>query len=210
MDDRARTLIITTLILLIIIGLIAGIIFYVTRLIKSRQSITNPTQTRGTISVATPTQTPARIQGSTPSPTQQPAAQVPTSANTKVFKGQGFELFYPKNWGLLTCTNSQNFELDPENSTDQKVACDVALKPVTVLVGSSECQGQTIVKGGVTFTKQENKTDSGVDYTWCTKSTPALEVSHRVSPANGRATSTKDFSKEIEEMISKIRFTQSS
>lgn len=206
MDDRARTLIITTLILLIILGLVAGIIFYVTRLIKSRQSTTNPTQTRGTISVSSPT--PARIQGSTPAPTQQASAQAP--ANTKVFKGQGFELYYPKNWGLLTCTNSQNFELDPENGTDQKVACDVALKPVTILVGSSECQGQTIDKGGVTFTKQENKTDNGVDYTWCTKSTPALEVSHRVSPANGRATSTKDFSKEIEDMISKLRFTQAS
>lgn len=206
MDDRARTLIITTLILLIIIGLIAGIIFYVTRLIKSRQATTRPTQTQGTISVATSTPTPVRIQGSTPSPTQQAAAQAP--ANTKVFKAEGFQLYYPKNWGLLTCTNSQNFELDPESGTDQKVACDVALKPVTVLVGSSDCQGQTIDKGGVTFTREENKTDSGVDYTWCTKSTPALEISHRVSPSDDRATSIKDFSKEIEEMISKIRFTQ--
>lgn len=205
MDDRTRTLVVTTIVLLIILALIAGVIFYISRIIRTRQQgSVIQTSPKGTITIVSPSPS------STDSVETREETPAPSPENTKSYKGQGFTLNYPKNWGLLTCSNSQNFELDPTNSQDQlKVNCDVAQKPITVLVGGGNCQGQQMSKGGVTFTKSKTDTQNGADYAYCTKTTPALEITHRVSPTGSRATSKEDFSSQIEEMISKISFGNS-
>lgn len=196
MDDRTRTLIVSVLVLIIILALIGGAIFYVGRIIRGRQS--------GSILRGSPN--PSVVVPS-PSPSST-LTEGNFEVGTKSHKRAGFEVFYPQNWGLLTCKNSQNFELDPTSSTDQLgINCDVALKPITVLVGNNNCSGgETLDKGGVKFIKIRTVVGATVSYKWCTQTIPNLEISHRVSPADDQATSKKDFSKQIEEMISKIRF----
>lgn len=197
MDDRTRTLIVSALVLIIILALIGGAIFYIGRIVRSKQSSSV---------LKTSPQPSVVISSPSPEATLKPEGTT-LEPNTKNYKGAGFEIFYPKSWGLLTCKNSKNFEFDPKSSTDQlNVLCDAAQKPVTVLVGGSNCPlGKTVDKGGVTFTKNKEEVQDGVIYTWCTK-TLLLEISHRVSKTGQKATSTQDFSSQIEEMISKIRF----
>lgn len=204
MDDRTRTLIITTLVLLIIIALIGGIIFYVTRIIRGRQvpRTASTSSPQGTIRMVSPSPT------TTPSTTQAPSSPQGTPrtqtlpANTKRFKSSGFELVYPQNWGILTCNNSKNIELDPNSNVDQiNVVCDYAQKPITILINGSNCQGETISKGGITSVKSVGDFNGGKEYKWCTKTTPSLEITHRVNPNGGRATSKEDVSTQIEDIV---------
>lgn len=196
MDDRTRTLIVSALVLIIILALIGGAIFYVGRIIRGRQS--------GSTLKGSPN--PSTV-ASSPSP-RSTSTEGNLEPGTKSHKGAGFEVFYPRNWGLLTCQNSAHLELDPKTGTDQLgIVCDVAQKSVTVLVGSGNCpDGETVTRGGVTFIKTKKEVEGGLNYKWCTQTTPNLEISHRVSKTGEEATSKDDFSVQIEEMISKIRF----
>lgn len=207
MDERAKTLLVSIVVLIVILAIIFGVIFSIVRVIQNRRTTTlsqspSPKATQRSASpVATSGETGRDFQ---------PSAE--TDSKFKTYKGTSVEFKYPNSWGLLTCKNSQNIELDPTNSQDQlNFNCDVALKPVTVIVGSSTCaQGETVDKGGVMANKVVTKTQTGTNYKWCTKTTPALEITHRVSSDKSRATSTEDFSAQVEELISTIRTTQQS
>lgn len=203
MDERSKTLIITAIVLILILAIIFGVIFSVIRIIQGNR---NPFQTRSTtpqqtVSPSPETNLPATGRESTPIPTQE------SNPNFKTYSGQGFSLLYPKDWGLLTCNNSQNIEFDPTQGADQlNLACDIALKPITILVGGSGCQGgETMDKGGVTFIKQKTDVEGGINYRYCIQTNPSLEITHRVSSIGGRAISKEDFSTQIEEMISQVR-----
>lgn len=210
MEDR-RSVIISAIIGILVLALIIGVIIYLIRFITNRPP-TNPTPTpRPSVTVRPSNQpTPTASQNPNPDPTV-PGATTPPTTDTKKYPGSGFEINYPANWGILTCNNSANFEFDPTNPADFKgVACEYALKPITILVGSNSCQdGESVTKGGVSFTKIKKTTSTGVNYKWCTQTTPALEITHRVSSQDGRAKSTQDFSAQVEELISRIRFGNS-
>lgn len=199
MDERTKTLIVTGGVLLIILAVVFGTIFYLIQSFRGGQK--GDGDNRNVLSTATAV---PRTGGDQVSPQ-------PVSGETKSHQGVGFSLSYPKQWGLLTCANSQHLELDPATSTDQlNIACDVAQKPITVLVGSSNCQGEAVALGNIQLIKQKETTGTGVNYKWCTNTDPKLEISHRVSSAGEPATSQQDFSKQIEEMIKSLRFGGSS
>lgn len=179
-------LIVTGILSLIILAGVLGLIYYLTVSIRSRKPISI-----------------------FPSPKPSPSEQIQRQeiVTKKTYQGKNFTLSYPKTWSILTCANSQNFEFDPENNTDQNaVQCDRAVKSVTVLVkNTSDCTGDTILLGQVSVVKSKTTTGTGVGYRWCTNTKPILDITHRASTAGGRATSKNDFSAAIEEMIKTIR-----
>jgi hypothetical protein len=52
--------------------------------------------------------------------------------------------------------------------------------------------------------------DGYTRYEWCTKTVPALYITHRVSNDGSPATSKEDFSKQVEDMIMKLTFARGS
>ena len=130
----------------------------------------------------------------------------------KTFSAGEYQIAYPKAWGLLNCNNSENIEFDPTNSQDQlKADCSVATKPVTIIKNATACSGGEIIDIG-SFKVARTKANDGsyVRYEWCTKTVPALYITHRVSPNGEQATSKDDFSKQVEDMISKLSFVRGS
>lgn len=143
-----------------------------------------------------PTTPPA---GSSVTPTPSSNSLVPAAgALLKTYSGSGFSLRYPSKWGVLTCSNSQNFEFDPISGTDIKgVVCDRALKPVTVLVvnGNPTCPARSVTGAS-----------GEINYRWCAplNNNLFLDITHRVSQLGGRATSVNDYSTQIEQIIKTI------
>lgn len=204
MDDQRRSLIATAVVTLFILGLIVALVLFLVRFVQNRQK----TQTGSNITVKV-TPSPSGFPNSSSSglPRTSGFSQGDNqNLNTNLYVGKGFSIKYPKNWGLLTCNNSQNFELDPGNSADSlKFPCEGALKSVTVLVGTSpNCQGDSVTLGGVQAVKSKLIDDSGVDYRWCTKTNPTLDISHRYSKTPSRATSTQDYSVQVEDVIKSL------
>lgn len=211
--DQRRTLVVTGLALILVLAIIIGTIYFLTRFIQNRQKSTTSGDVFPTASIESNV------------PVFGEASSIPmasgvsnnsinnsnpvngTTSDKASYIGQGYKLEYPKTWGVLTCNNSQNFEFDPKNSSDQRGAnCDVAQKPVTIMVGSNTCQGDTVNLGGIKIVKQKKTSGSFIQYKWCTQTTPKLEISHRVSPNGERATSKEDHSAQIEEMIKNLNF----
>src|SRR3989344_2960107 len=198
MEQQQRSIIVTAAVGLIILAIIIGSIYYLVRFIQGRQktaSITNEATSSASIA-------PSEETGSNEIAQTQPQTNINNTqgnppANTKIYNGGEFQLIYPNNWGVLDCANSQNIELDPLNGANSNPACDTATKPVTVLVNSGTgCQGETVTLGQIKATKSKKTYEDGyIDYKWCTQTTPALEISHRVSKNNESATSKEDFSK---------------
>lgn len=187
MDGQQRSFLVTGIILVVILAIIVGSVVFLIRTIQSRRTPTSSARPSATVSVP----------GITPSPQ---VSILP--ANLKSQTVSSLELKYSKNWGILTCSNSQNIEFDPNSPTDQlNFLCDVAIKPVTVLVAQATCQGQVVKLGITQAVKEINYTQTGVNYKWCTITQPNLEISHRVSSTGEQATSSQDFSKEIEQML---------
>ncbi len=228
--DQRKSLIVTGLALIFIIAIIVGTIAFLVRSIKSRQATTNPTPAPivqaspvpvfdgpsnslpdpsiNSNVAATPTPTPTSSASprpsasATPKPSASPSPSVQVNGSLKTYNGSSFSISYPKAWSILTCNNSQNIELDPTSTTDQlNVNCGYALKPITILVGNTSCQGQTVKLGNISTIKSSTQTPTGVNYMWCTQTQPMLNITHRVSSDGSRATSTQDFSSQIEEMI---------
>lgn len=188
MDSGTKSIIIGGVTLLII-AVILGLAIYFVRF-SARPNVTG----RSSIDVL-PTLPPA---GTTVSPVRLPTIIV------KLYAGQGFTLDYPSRWGLLTCSNSKNIEFDPYSSTDSKnVACDLASKPVTILVVDKlNCQGTVSRIGNSQVVKIKNTTDGDTAYRWCvTLGNKNFDITHRVSQRVLRATSKDDFSAQIEKMI---------
>lgn len=195
--DQRRAIIAVAAVILLILVIIGGTIFYLARVFNSGKSTT-------TGHVVTSSNAPAANNGNTLGTESLPSTSgsTPLPANYQIYQGQGFQLRYPKTWGLLTCTNSNNFEFDPYTGQNQKVGCDFAVKPITVLVNKNECQGGTVTKiNNIPVTKVVDRTDTGVDYEWCTQTNPPLDVTERVSSDGSRATSVNDYSIQVEQMI---------
>lgn len=202
--DQRKSLVITALVLIFIIAVIVGTIIFLVRGVRTRSTAQ---VSRAPQSTNIPTFSPSPDSISDPAvevnPT--PANQPNNSTNSqlKVYNGASYSISYPESWGILTCSNSQNIEFDPTSSTDQlNVRCDVAQKPITILVGGNPaCEGETVKLGNVTVQRLVQQTSTGKNYRWCSKTMPALDITHRVSSTNSRAISSQDYASQIEEMI---------
>lgn len=181
--DQKRIVIIAGGIILFVLVVILGTIFYLKSNTNNRQSLN---------------ETPA------PQPSEQSQF---TPLDNKVYKDLGFDLYYPASWGLLTCNDSKNIEFNPENRTDQiGVSCNYAVKPITVLVGEGfPCQGEMAKLGSLDVVRLKKAQDGYISYEWCVKSKPELNITHRVSETEAPASSKNDFSAQIEQIISGIR-----
>ena len=199
MDQRKALLIVSAVIVLILL-IIGGTIFYLSRVFNTGKS---------NVHVITSSATPIPVGASSPSlpstnpqsgPSAAPAGSQLVPSNT--YTGANFTLKYPKNWGLLTCSNSQNLELDPYNSQNTKIACDFSVKPITFLVNHSSCQGGTQEKiNNIPLVKVVTRSPGEVDYQWCTQTTPPLDVTERVSADGSRASAPGDYSIQVEQII---------
>jgi hypothetical protein len=204
MDAERKSLVATALVGLVVLAIIIGSIYYLIQFIRNRNT-TNVANNQITASA-------------TPSASGQVAVDVnqgntqPVSGDFKTLNEGDFQIAYPKNWGVLTCSNSSNIELDPTNGQDNlKVACSTAVKPVTIIKDATGCTNGEMIDLG-TFKVSRTKATEG-DYTryeWCTKTVPALYITHRVSNDGSPATSKEDFSKQVEDMIAKLSFVHGS
>lgn len=194
MDARTRAMILGGVALLVLSAIFA-VIFYQIR--SSKNTTESPIQT------SDDALNRLRL---TPVPGTGTPASTGVTAGFKIYAGQGFSLRYPSTWGLLTCSNSQNFELDPTNNQDVKGAiCDRALKSVTVLLQKGVCRGGTVTLGNVTAVKAKTSSGTETDYEWCFSAAGKnFDISHRVSGTGSRATSKEDFSAQIEDIIKTI------
>ncbi len=216
MEDK-RTLVATGLVILLIIVLVGWVVFYLVSFIRGRQMQQEATQDLFPRASVTPT--PIESGWSPPSSPSPVASTAPNpltvGQNNKTYSGASFQLSFPKDWGLLTCSNSQNFELDPNNPNDQlAVACNLATKPVTFLVGQNSCRGgRLITLGSVRVRKVVNNNfvtanGRGIQYHWCTQTNPSLDITHRVG--TGTAFSSQDYSSEVESIIQSLSFPRGS
>jgi len=222
MEQQQRSLIFTAAVGLIILAIIVGSIYYLVKFIQGRVA-TNPTPQPAATELAQDFAVPSSttIEGGV-MPASSAGGQVPSTGNPrpassvaptdkKSYDGGNFQLVYPKNWGLLKCTNSLNFELDPSSSADTSIVCDIATKPVTVIVSDVRgCEGQTTKIGNIDVVKVHETEAAENYYQWCTKTTPVLNISHRVSPQTKTGFSKEDFSRQIEEMIATLSFSRGS
>jgi hypothetical protein len=251
MSER-RTLIVTGIVVVLIIALILGVVWYLINFIRNRQTgsetatsdifprstssievssaptssplysstpIPSPTPFKGTNATPSPrpTPTPVATPVVTPRPTSTTVASSPVpTANpnnpaTKIFNAQGVTVTYPKTWGLLTCNNSSNFELDPNNGTEQlNFNCNFAVKPITFIVGPKTCTGQTITLGNTKVIKSVRQGTKGTIYEWCTQTTPELSITHRTAATNQPGYSVTNFSAEVENIITNLKFASGS
>lgn len=196
MDPKSRSIIIGGVVLLILAS-VFGTVFYLGRVAKEKRGETPEADPLSQLEV-----------------TGNPNSQTDTGtgsgqqSNLKTFTGAGFNVPYPSSWGLLTCSNSANFEFDPTSSSDvRSVVCDVAVKPVTVLVTNRlSCQGETVKLGNHQVIRSKVSAQSGdANYRWCfSVGGKNLEVTHRISASGSRATSKEDFSAAVEQIITGI------
>lgn len=197
MDPKTRSIIIGA-VALIILAAVVGAIFFFGRI--SRNGTDVPEQI-GLETLPSVEATPSPASGVNTSP------QTGT-ADTKNFIADGVLVKYPASWGLLTCSTNSNFELDPISSADVKgVVCGYALKPVTVLiVNSLNCPGELVTLGSNRVTKSKSLTNGTTFYRWCTSvGNKNFDITHRVSSSGSRATSTTDFSPQVEQMIKDLQ-----
>lgn len=185
-----------------ILAIILGSIFYLSS--NLGKSTSNKVVTSSPLPVSS---IPTASSSASPAQSGQTATnQASSIPNTKVYTGATFSVAYPQTWGLLTCSNSKNFELNPLSSIDQpNVACTVAQKPITVLVKNiTSCSGELKTLGSNQVYLSRTYYTDGVDYDWCIKGTPGLDITHRVSTNKLRGTSADDYSAQVEDMISHI------
>lgn len=220
MEQQQRSLIFTAAVGLIILAIIVGSIYYLVKFIQTRIASSKLTPQASVEMMAEASQSGIIAgesvgevpQGNAPQTTL-PATGISSadrsaSLDNKLYNQGGFQLSYPKNWGMWTCVNSENFEFDPVNSEDKKVQCGTALKPITVLVDDiSGCDGANTMIGNIEVVKSVQTVDGYISYQWCTKTNPVLNITHRVSKNGERAVSKDDYSAQIEDMISKLSFT---
>lgn len=214
--DQKKSIIITILALVFILTVIGATVVFLVRGIRSRQTNSPTLFTRPsaaptvsseplTFSLPNPTNSSV-LTPPTPSDSNRPALS-PSPGTAKTYAGTGFSLRYPRAWGLLTCSNTSHFELDPYNATDQRIVCNESVKPTTVLVGvTTNCSGETVTLGGITVVRSKEVKGTETDYRWCTKTTPVLDITHRVAPTGGSPFSRDDFSVQVEQVIQSLRF----
>lgn len=216
MEQQQRSLVFTASVGLIILAIIVGSIYYLIKFIQARVASSGQIPQASVSQVVQASGSPegGSVAGAQIRPNSSPTVSsqaVTANSNQKIYNPGNFQLSYPKNWGVVTCTNSKNIELDPGNIADSKINCQTALKSITVLVDKIDnCDGQNIKIGNTEVIKSK-KIDSGwTVYQWCTKTNPVLNITHRVSPNGERATSKQDYSTQIEDMIKSLNFTHAS
>lgn len=220
MEQQQRSLIFTASVGLIILAIIVGSIYYLVKFIQSRVSSSRqPVASVETIATVTAPPEAINIDGSpsVPNTAGQGQANPPQSgvnnvpAGKKLYNQGTFQLYYPDSWGMLKCTNSANFELDPTSGSDTQISCSSAVKPITILVNDqSGCGGESLRMGNAEVAKSRQIEGNYIAYRWCTKTDPVLNITHRVSRDGDPATSPNDFSAQIEEFISNLTFTRGS
>ncbi|MCL4366804.1 hypothetical protein M1563_01400 [Patescibacteria group bacterium] len=219
MDQRTRQIMVGALAVFIVV-VIAAIIYYLTK-------TTLPGSSTQTAAVVTPppfyvTPSPFANLGTTsniasngatlPSGstnTTAPLQGTGSLAGTKIYNRDNFTIYYPETWGLLTCSNSKNIEFDPTSNQDlPQVVCNIAVKPITVLVSSQlSCSGTTTKIGGYTVVKSSVTKDDGITTNrWCVDlGVTKLDITDRVAATGARATATQDYSSQIEQLIQNIK-----
>lgn len=211
MEQQQRSLFFTAAVGLIILAIIVGSIYYLVKFIQTRVASSRQTQpsTQTVESSGSPQEVAEGEQ--TPEFSGDLPQTGSVASDNKTYNGGSFQLSFSKNWGVLTCTNSANLELDPANGIDSKIECGSALKPVTIIVDDiSGCSGENI-KIGETLAVKSKKVEGGyTSYQWCTKTEPVLNITHRVSKGGEKAVSPEDYYLKIEEMISSISFGRGS
>lgn len=216
MEQQQRSLIFTVAVGLIILAIIIGSVYYLVKFIQGRVATSRQTpQTSQNIAQ----NSEATISGDilTPgiitdpqTPSQGSVDNTPAS-DKKIYNAGALQIAYPNNWGALSCDNSSNVEFDPTNPSDTRVSCNTASKPVTVLIGDvAGCEGETSKLGNIDVVKSQVSEGSYTKYQWCTKTTPVLNITHRVSQDGEPATSKQDYSRQVEEIISTLSFTSGS
>lgn len=205
MDSERRSLIATALVGLVVLAIIIGSIYYLIQFIRNRQ---NPSVANQQVTASASPTASAVANASAPVAVSQGSQN---AGDFKVYNAGDFQLTYPKGWGILTCTNSQNIELDPTNGSDQNMACGTAVKPITIIKNATGCAGgEQADLGSVKVTRTKATEGNYTRYEWCTKTNPPLYITHRVSAGHEQATSTQDYAKQIEDMISKLSFVHGS
>lgn len=151
---------------------------------------------------ATPTASSSPISSSSPS-----ASPVATGFKSFTSKA-GISMQYPAKWGLLTCSNSNNFEFDPTNSQDElNVICEDAKKPITVVFSNNACGGGQVESGFDLFViKSQDQSENYLTHTWCIKSNPVIQITNRESQTTNVAADSKNYVNEIDKMINSIQF----
>lgn len=215
MEQQQRSLFFTAAVGLIILAIIVGSVYYLVKFIQSRVASSRQSPQASVEIIAQASGSPEggsvqgeQIFGASPGIIPQ-TGNLP--ADKKIYNSGSFQLIYPKNWGILTCNNSKNIELDPLSSSDNKITCESAVKPITVLLDNiNGCEGEN-KKIGNTWVVKSKKVDGGYTlYRWCTKTDPVLNITHRVSKGGEKAVSPDDYSGQIEEMILKLTFVRGS
>lgn len=212
MEQQQRSLVFTAAVGLIILAIIVGSIYYLVKFIQSRVASSRQTPQASVETFAQASGAPAggSVRGSQISIGDLPQTGSIPSDN-KTYNGGNFQLAFSKNWGLLSCANSANLELDPLNSADNKAECSIASKPITIIVDNiSGCSGENIKIGNNEVLKNKKVEGGYSAYQWCTKTEPVLNITHRVSKGGETAVSPDDYSSQIEEMISKLTFIRGS
>jgi hypothetical protein len=204
MDAERKSLVATALVGLVVLAIIIGSIYYLIQFIRNRNTTNvSNNQVTASASPASSGQVDVHIDHGNTNP---------VSGDYKVLNEGDFQVSYPKNWGVLTCSNSSNIEFDPTNAQDNlKVVCSVASKPVTIIKDATGCANGELVDLGSFKVARTKATEGGYTrYEWCTKTVPALYITHRVSNDGSPATSKEDFSKQVEDMIMKLTFARGS
>lgn len=221
MEQQQRGLIFTAAVGLIILAIIVGSIYYLVKFIQGRVASNKQVPQASVSQIAEDFAVASNsgqviTQAGSPRPSGASQAQPPQSAvvpqsDKKSYNAGDFQISFAKNWGLVKCNNSKNIELDPTNPQDQSIACDVATKPITMVVSDIHgCEGQTVKIGNIEVVKSQASEGGYTKYQWCTKTSPVLNITHRVSNGGERATSKDDFSRQVEEIISTLSFVRGS
>lgn len=209
MDPKTRAIIIGAS-ALFILAAVVGVVVYLGRASSSLIGSNKPTSTNSLSELpVAPGNNTNTTTSNIPNTTNAINNTATQNTNIKTYQGQGFNIKYPKEWGVLTCNNSQSFEFDPYSANDLRgIVCNEAIKPVTVLVTSQvKCQGETVKIGDRSVVKSKTVGQNGdIDYRWCLSATgKSLDITHRVSSSGSRATGKDDFSAQIEQIISSFQ-----
>lgn len=195
MDPKTRALMFGVIALVVLAALIGSIIYLGNASKNTPSRNINPVSTLPVVSAQ-------------PSPT--PGEALPATG-MKTYAGNGFNLSYPANWGILTCSNTANFEFDPVNNQDLKgIICDTAVKPITVMVYNNlRCSGSPTSIGNYQVFKSSGPlSGGGTQYHWCLSAAgKTFDITERVSSSGNQATSPNDYSAQVEQMIKSISKT---
>src|SRR5690349_10767404 len=124
--DQRKALVAVSIVVVLVLAIIVGTIFYLTKIFKSSNQPSTKVVTSSSQPAASGANAPSdNLPSTQPGQPQTSAVTTPpANPNLKTYNGNGFSLQYPKNWGLLSCSNSNNFEFDPYNSQNTQIACD--------------------------------------------------------------------------------------